>query len=143
MKNKRKMVKGLILRIVLCLVLALLLWGVLATFLDQVSEGTWERDTGRMVRICDRYYYDRDYAELREQLELFDLYGEEFEKYWEAVQGYQDYLNVIQWSRAAEMDLPQSQGQAEAWREKLEFLAAQPEYAENQSIFQGLLEQLP
>ena len=142
-KEKQKMVLGLILRIVACLVLALLLWGVLSMFLDQVSEGTWEKDTGRMVSICDRYYYDRDYAGLRDELELFDLYGEEFGKYWEAVQGYQEYLNVIQWSRAEEMDLPQSQGQTEIWRKKLEDLARQPEYGENKSIFQGLVEQLP
>ena len=71
-KEKRKLLRGLVLRIALCLVLALILWGVLAMFLDQVSEGTWEKDTGRMVSICDRYYYDRNYAELRDELELFD-----------------------------------------------------------------------
>ncbi len=142
-KEKRKLLRGLVLRIALCLVLALILWGVLAMFLDQVSEGTWEKDTGRMVSICDRYYYDRNYAELRDELELFDLYGEEFGKYWEAVQGYQTYLNVIQWSRAEKMDLPEAQGQTEAWREKLEALAEQPEYGENQAIFQSLVDQLP
>ena len=121
----------------------MILWGVLSMFLDQVSEGTWEKDTGRMVSFCDQYYYDRNYAELRNELELFDLYGEEFGKYWEAVQGYQTYLNVIQWSRAEKMDLPGSQGQTEAWREKLEALAEQPEYGENQAIFQSLVDQLP
>ena len=142
-KGKRKIVWGLILRIALCLALALILWGVLTMFLDQASEGTWEKDTGRMVSICDSYYYDRDYAALRDELELFELYGEEFGKYWEAVRGYQAYLNGLQWSRAEEMDLPRSQGQARVWREQLEVLAAQPEYGENQSIFRNLVEQLP
>lgn len=142
-KEKKKMIRGLVLRICLCLVLGLLLWDLLAVFLDQASEGVWEKDTGRMVSICDRYYYDRNYSDLREQLELFDLYGTEFGKYWEAVEGYQDYLNVLQWTRAEEMGLPQSQGQAVFWRQKLESLARQPEYAENQGIFRSLVEQLP
>ncbi len=142
-KEKKKMIRGLVLRICLCLVLGLLLWDLLAVFLDQASEGVWEKDTGRMVSICDRYYYDRNYCDLREQLELFDLYGTEFGKYWEAVEGYQDYLNVLQWTRAEEMSLPQSQDQAVFWRQKLESLARQPEYAENQGIFRSLVEQLP
>ena len=142
-KEKRKCILRLCLRIVQILVLALVLWGVLAYFLDEVSEGTWEKDMGRMVGICDGYYYERDYAELREELTLYNLYSEEFGKYWEAVEGYQDYLNVLQWSRAEEMNLPQSEGRADAWREKLEALAAQPEYPENRALLQNLVKELP
>ena len=40
---------------------------------------------------CEEEYLNRDYPQLYDTLYLYDLYDEEYDKYWEIVQAYEDY----------------------------------------------------
>lgn len=54
------------------------------------------------IRICEWDYYDRNFSNLYMILTLYDLYSDDFDKYWEVVEAYQTYTIALEWSHAAE-----------------------------------------
>lgn len=48
----------------------------------------------------ERLYKENNYSELRDALLLYDAYDEEFDLYWEAVNGYGDYMQYLQWEKS-------------------------------------------
>lgn len=66
---------------------------MLADDYDDVSE----KD---LIRWCDDDYYARDYGRLYETLSLYDLNGEQYDKYWDLVNAYIYYENYLMWEKA-------------------------------------------
>ena len=71
------------------------------------------------IERCDREYYDKEYGELYNWLVLDDCKEEEFDIYWEIINGYLDYCMYRQWSNCDEDKLPGSSEKAEYYREKV------------------------
>lgn len=141
MKKTSPVIWKFVLKIVGILILALLFFNLLFGVLDMVRDDDWTADTGRMVSICDREYYDRDFADLREFLELYELYSPEFDMYWEIADGYEDYLLWRQWERAAQMKLPNGEEQAARYAQKLRENLQANRFAPNAPILQGFVDQ--
>ena len=55
-------------------------------------------DTAAMINSCNRSYYEKDYSELRDTLILFELYDDDFDKYWEICSAYEQYVFCRQYS---------------------------------------------
>lgn len=143
MRKMKKPTWGkLILKLAGILFLGMFFVSGLLVLLENVAEGKWEDDTARMIQICDRYYYERDFAGLRDELELYDLYSEAFDPYWEVVDGYNDYLAWIQWSKAAEMGLPDGEKNAAAYERKVYENLQNVKFDSNVSILQGFADQI-
>jgi len=64
---------------------------------NEVDEIIEDKDLADVVEICDSYYYEREFAKLRETLILNAAFEDIFDKYWEAVNGYCDYMQYNQW----------------------------------------------
>ena len=60
------------------------------------------KNIGKMINYCDRDYYNRDYGRIRETLTLYELYVEEFGKYWEVVNAYEDVVDYQGFARLDE-----------------------------------------
>ena len=89
-------------------VLAALILGVFLLFVAGMAgligeQYQWtNKDTARMIDQCNRYYYERDLGGLREILCLNDLYGEEYDVYWEAADANSDYYSWLGFFRAGD-----------------------------------------
>lgn len=86
MKQKNSMIK-LVAKSVLLFFLVIfnmssvsLLW---ETYTEDVA---WESDEARRISRCETYLREKEYGILWEYLELYDLYGERYEGYWDAVE---------------------------------------------------------
>ena len=56
----------------------------------------YDSDAYRMNR-CDEYYYEKDYAEMLDYMNLYQMYDEKYDVYWEVVDAYvdlQEYLKL-------------------------------------------------
>lgn len=71
------------------------------------------------VRICDASYYEGQYGNLREFLQIEDLEGPDFDLYWEAVDGYEDYQMYRQYTKAYAAGMEEAKEAAESYRRKV------------------------
>lgn len=94
----------LVVKIIGILAAGFLILSLLAYFLIAASGGFGDPEDVEMVSWCEDDYVNRDYARLYDTLTLFDLYGDRYDLYWEAVEGYGLYIDVVQWSRAAQVE---------------------------------------
>ncbi len=65
--------------------------------LEGIVDETNSKNKADLVNACDTYYYEGEYGELRDYLLLYDAFDETFDKYWEIVDGYADYVQYEQW----------------------------------------------
>ena len=93
------------------------------------------KNIGKMINYCDRDYYNRDYGRIRETLTLYELYGEEFGKYWEVVNAYEDVVDYQGFAR-----LDEYKEDADKCLAEIESKARECKYQDNQRILDGFLE---
>lgn len=94
------------------------------------------------ISWCADDYARRDYEELYGTLTLFDLYSEEYDLYWEAVNGYNTYLQCLQYQNAARQGMENADTLASDALAKLETMAASPQFSQNGPLLQGFLDAL-
>lgn len=105
---------------------------------EDVSQGELNKRKLDNIEACDHYYYKRDFAGLRETLTLRRLYGEDFAVYWEIADGYDDYVDWLQWSKAEKINLPKSSEKAEYYKNKVHENAENVEFPQNAAPLQEL-----
>ena len=118
--SKAPSVFKILIKIVIALIIGIILFGIGVSVLEEVAD--YNEDRGNMadkVRGCDRYYYDKQYGELRDYLMLYSLYGGEFDIYWEAADGFMDYQQYRQWLRAEKLQTPDAEKMTEMYRQKV------------------------
>ena len=71
---------------------ALYLYTLGAVLIEGIIDATNSDNKADLVNACDSYYYDGEYGRLRDYLILYDAFDKEFDKYWEIVDGYADYI---------------------------------------------------
>lgn len=111
-----------------------------------IEEAAWDaryHSKENMIRQCDEDYYDRDFVNLLWLLKLYDLYEEDYDIYWEAVNAYNDYVSWHAWKGALKAgEMPEAiQKEAEA-RKKVEENARNCNFAKNQRILDGFVEEM-
>ena len=101
-KNARKMPTAakLVIKTVIAVAMGLFFLfmavGTVATVAEEYLE--YRDDTAAMINACNRSYYEKDYAELLDSLILWELYQDEFDKYWEVCGAYQELTLCQQYS---------------------------------------------
>ena len=84
-----------------------------------VAEERMGESAAEIMEWCDGYYYEKEYDELWHNLRLYDAYSPEFDKYWEMVNGYRDYMQYKQWATTPVDKIPESTEMAESYRKKV------------------------
>ncbi len=92
------------------------------------------------INWCEEYYHERDYAQLYDFLTLYDLYEDCYDVYWEAVNGYEAFIQYDQWHKAAQLGIDGAEQEAQSHYKALEDLARNPEFSQNSRILNGFLE---
>ena len=83
--------------------------GVVGMVREAAQSG--KRDTVRMLNACNRYYYEGDWASLRDTLIMYELWEEDYQKYWEITDAYLLYLD---WQREEQSGLLTGSGKKAA-----------------------------
>ncbi len=120
MNNKQPSVLKIVIKsTVLVFILSMMI--LLMVFTVQYAAGTYDisMSMAEKMDMCEECYRDKNYSKMRDSMQLFDAYEESFDVYWEAVNGYADYMQYLQWSNTAEEDVEGSEEMAEYYREKI------------------------
>ena len=135
-------VVGLIWRCVLAVVLAVMILsvGFFCVFFGFMWHDA-ESETYEESR-CAEYYASGSFDDLCEYLNRFDLVGDDYEKYNEAVEGAILRSEYLQWSAAAEQGMDGAAQKAEEILTQLQVLSEQAKYPENREIFKEFLREL-
>jgi hypothetical protein len=110
-----------------------------AAVLSLLSEEVvpYEEDLASMIDMCNRYYYERSYGNLRDELELFGLYSDDFGIYWEVCNGYELYLRVLEYR-----NIDGGKEQADSYEMELSQLAKNPVYEQNKRHLERMVQAL-
>ena len=97
----------------------------------------YREDMAAMIDSCNRYYYARQYGNLRDELTSFDLYSEDFDKYWEICDGYEIYLRCVEYGA-----IDGQETRAAEYEEQLARMASECVFEENARYLSKLAESL-
>lgn len=122
--------------IAICLIVFLLCgltFGTASIILELGSEGLTKKEG---IRYCDYDYYEKKYGELRDTLQLFKLYDEEYDIYWEIADGYKDYIEYYQWKEAAKEGFVVEEDKVSYYKEKVINNAKNCRFEKNKKVLQ-------
>lgn len=120
----------LTLKTIIAVVIAMLLFLFGAATISIISEDfvDYGDDTAEMINNCNRYYYNKEYGDLRDSLDLWGLYSEEFDKYWEICDAYELYVECYEYA-----GLEDGTDKVKLLQAQLGTMAQQCRFAENQN----------
>lgn len=129
---------------ILFILIGILFWGtMLAVLWDGATEETlWESDLTHYVSDCDEYFYEKQYEKLRDELKTFNLTDPVFDKYWEAAEGYEDYVLYIQYEKAQAAGYKESDALVEEYKQRVLANAENVEFSENEKQLMGYAEEI-
>lgn len=97
---------GLIVKCVVLFFLAIFIMSSISLLWESyVEDVAWESDEARRISSCETYLREKEYGELWDYMELYELEGERYEVYWNAVNHRLDEIQHEQWKRAAELGM--------------------------------------
>lgn len=141
--NRPPSVKRIIVKILLMLI-GILFWGFLfcAILEGAIEETLWKNDLTHYVSDCDEYFYQKKYEKLLDELRTFNLVDPVFDKYWEAAEGYADYVLYIQYEKAKAVGYTESDALLEEYRQRVLTNAENIEFSENEKQLTGYAEEI-
>lgn len=122
--NAKKMNEPSICKIVIkaCItIFVLCIFVYITSFTIQfVAENSYDAaDETGLIRHCDTYLYEKDYLSLYDELYSNQAYDEKYDIYWEAANGYMDYVQYVQYQKAVEKGNEDSEIYLEEYKEKV------------------------
>lgn len=145
MTNEKKQrisdIGGILLRIVLILVVGASYYTMGSLVLKEIAEHNLiDLNTVRHVGQCHDLYDEGNYGELITYMNLYKLYSENYDMYWEAVDGFLDYQRYLQWVKADTAGVKDSDRQLAYYRQKVSDNAKQSRFEENKELLAGYAE---
>lgn len=90
-----------------------LLW---ETYTEDVA---WESDEARIISSCESNLREKEYGELWEYMDLYDLEGKRYDVYWNAVDRRLDEIQYEQWKKAEEINMEGAEEMLQQYKTKL------------------------
>ncbi|MGN0341248.1 MAG: hypothetical protein ACI4DO_00480 [Roseburia sp.] len=81
--------------------------GIVSLLAEMVMDEANYSGEDYYLSCCEESYVNRDYSELYDIMNLYNLTTPEYDKYWEMVEGYQDYLLYINYRSILEQGIDQ------------------------------------
>ena len=94
------------------------------------------------IEYCEREYQDKEYGWLYRNMIYDNCTSEEFDKYWEIVNGYLDYCQYRQWSNVDESELPGCTDKAEEYKQKVMENAENAKFSQNKKRLAEFAEEI-
>ncbi|MDD6482216.1 MAG: hypothetical protein PUF65_08155 [Lachnospiraceae bacterium] len=142
MKQKNPII-GIVWKSVLVLYFGMLFYTMIKISVEMIVDYNQDHyNQAESIERCDYDYYNRNFGGLRETLTLNHLHDEIFDKYWEVVDGYEDYVNYVTWQRAANQGVEESSTQVENYRTAVIENSKNCKFSDNQEILDGFVENM-
>lgn len=136
-KKRSNPIVGILWKLVLIVFLVGMMFSMIPAAMKAIVDYNEEHlNQAETIERCDNYYYDRDFGGLREILTLYDLYTQDYDKYWEAVNGYEDYQYYLQYKRAVAAGNTQYEQPAADYRSKVVSNWENCQFSENQKLLE-------
>lgn len=101
--RKRYSMLGFIGKCVLLFFLVIYFFSMTSLLWESATEDVmWENDEARRLSSCEEDLREKQYGELWDYMELYELYDSKYDKYWEAVENRMEELQTIQAQKAGE-----------------------------------------
>lgn len=124
MSEKEKMKQPSLLKMIFKIIvifLILLFWYTLARFalkkIEQIND--FRYNEADWVSMCDYEYYNKNYGMLKDTLMMRNSQEPEYDVYWEAVNGFEDYQMYLQYTKAAAAGMEDAVKIAEEYKQKV------------------------
>ena len=128
--------------VIVILFLLLLISSISILIEERKSEMEFHNDF-EYISWCDRLYYNRDFSGLLGELRLYELQGETYDIYWEAVNAYQDYLKWHSWHQSlSSKSLKNAVSMEKEYRGRVIENAKSCRNEQNQKLLNSYVEQL-
>lgn len=101
----------------------------------------YDSDVYRMNR-CDEYYYEKDYAEMLDYMNLYQMYDEKYDVYWEVVDAYVDLQEYLKWQKVSETDIADARKMEKQYYDKVMAAAGNCHFPQNQKYLDDFVESL-
>ncbi|MBR5502823.1 MAG: hypothetical protein IKV55_07300 [Oscillospiraceae bacterium] len=136
MKHRKSAVSLLliVLKALLAAVGALFLLSVAIYTVTTVATNDGAVTEAESISWCEEEYLERNFAALYDQLDLFELYGESYAVYWEAVDAYRMLALAKQHAAGMEAGLPESAVLYEAALQQLQAMAKDVQHERNAAL---------
>lgn len=143
-RNDKPSVWKLILKLVLFTTLAITwIFNAIGLVWLTFEEGTdYYNSDAFLVNQCDKYYYEKEYAELFEHMHLYDTYDEMYDVYWEVLDAYVDLQEYLKWQKVASEDIEDAREMEEFYYNKVLESAKNCQFPQNQKYLDDFVEML-
>ena len=126
------------------IVFKVLLFSVMVPVLFMLGAKVWgqavykpeKNDEASLVKRCDRYYFEGDYAGLYDIMCLYKMDSDTFDLYWEVVDTAMAYENLKQWYRAKERGLDDCDEKIELYYNEVMSYAKNCRFEENKDTLE-------
>ena len=127
------------------IVFKILLFCVMVPVLFKLGAKVWgqavytpgKNDEATLVRRCDMYYLDGNYAGLYDIMCLYKMDSDTFDLYWEVADATMAYENLKQWYRAKERGLDDCDEKIELYYNEVMSYAKNCRFEENAEVLRG------
>ena len=84
-------------RLIWCGILALIILGMVAATFEQIADNnSYNKDSDVIYSACERRYNEGEWGDLYSYMNLYNTYGPYYSRFWEAVNGADDYYTVFE-----------------------------------------------
>lgn len=136
LKNKKKppAVWKIVVKYIIVICLSIPVLSTMFGMYASVKEEEENLDKADLINWCNQQYYDREFADLSETLMMYRPDDNEFDKYWEIKNGYEDYLKWRQWDKAVTLNLEQSVEKEAFYRNKVNENVKNAKFEQNEKF---------
>lgn len=132
-----------ILKIIACILVIMLIYSTIQMTIESAWDDARYNSKEHHLEYCDKYFYDRNFSDLYGELELYDLQSQEFDCYWEVVNGYWDYLEYSMYVNASKQVTTKDYSEKIMFqRDKIENNAKHCKFQSNQKLLNGFVDKL-
>lgn len=135
-----KVIQKIIIFLILLVVWVIFAVSILQLFFEESTD--YYNSDAYKINACDEYYYEKEYDELFEFMNLYETYDEMYDVYWEVMDAYVDLQEYKKWASVSETDMEDAGEMAALYKSKVIAAAENCRFPQNQKYLDGFVEML-
>lgn len=119
-KIKQPSLLKMIIKIIIVFLIVLFWYTLARTALEKIGQiNDFRYNEADWVSMCDYEYYNKNYGMLKDTLMMRNSQEPEFDVYWEAVKGFEDYQMYLQYTKAVAAGMEEAAAIAEEYKQEV------------------------
>ena len=97
-------------------------------------------EDARRINWYDKYYYEKQYDELYDDMHLHNSYDDKFDVYWEVLDAYIDSVECLKWRKVSESQIEDAGEMEQYYYDKVIEAAKNCRFPQNQKYLDDFVE---